>query len=68
MSSYEKKDFDNAIAEFTDAVRLNPKNYLAFQERGRAWSRKNQYDNAIADYNAAIRLGYGDSDAYGGRG
>ncbi len=52
----EKGDLDLAIEDFNQAVRLNPKMAVAFDNRGLAWGRKKEYDKAIADYNEAIRL------------
>jgi tetratricopeptide (TPR) repeat protein len=49
-------DYDRAIAAFSDAMRLDPKNALAFTNRGVAYERKGDMDRAIADYSEAIRL------------
>src|SRR5215813_10791196 len=49
-------DYDRAIAAFSDAMRLDPKNALAFANRGVAYERKGDMDRAIADFNEAIRL------------
>jgi tetratricopeptide (TPR) repeat protein len=49
-------DFDLAVRHYTDAIRLNPKNPLAHNNRAYAYVRKGESDKAIADYSAAIRL------------
>jgi tetratricopeptide (TPR) repeat protein len=49
-------DYNGAIAAFSDAMRLDPKNALAFTNRGVAYERKGDMDRAIADYSEAIRL------------
>jgi tetratricopeptide (TPR) repeat protein len=49
-------DYDKAIATFSEAMRLDPKNALAFDNRGLAYVKKGDYNRAIADYNEAIRL------------
>jgi len=36
----EKGDYDRAIAEFDQAIRLDPKNALAYSARGNAWDNK----------------------------
>jgi len=41
---------DKAMADFTTAIRLDPKSDVPYQNRGRAWARKKQYDKAIADF------------------
>jgi tetratricopeptide (TPR) repeat protein len=49
-------DYDRAIAALDEAIRLDPKNALAFYNRGRAYANKRDVDRAIGDYNEAIRL------------
>ncbi len=45
-----------AIAEFTEAIRLNPNDSRAFAERGDIYRKKGDYDRAITDLTEAIRL------------
>jgi tetratricopeptide (TPR) repeat protein len=66
-----KKDYDLAIADFTEAMRLNPeiakvKVWLPqiFILRGNAHSSKHDYDRAIADYTQAIRLNPNEADSF----
>ena len=47
---------DNAIVDYTNAIKLNPQYREAFNNRGNAYRRKNELDRALADYNEAIRL------------
>ena len=51
-----KHDFDLAILDFTEAIRLDPKDYKAFIGRGHIWSRKQEHAKAAADYGEAIKL------------
>lgn len=51
-----KGDLDLAIADFTEAIRLNPKLAVAYDNRGAAWGREREYAKSIADYSAAIRV------------
>jgi len=51
-----KRDYDHAIADFDQAIRLEPNNEPAFLNRGEAYLGKRDYDRAIADYDQAIRL------------
>ena len=47
---------DLAIADFSEAIRLNPNFVSAFVRRGLAYTLIGEYDHAIADYGAAITL------------
>jgi tetratricopeptide (TPR) repeat protein len=49
-------DLDATIADYTEAIRLNPQYTEAFTNRGFARAAKGDRDGAIADYNEAIRL------------
>jgi tetratricopeptide (TPR) repeat protein len=53
-----KKDYDRAIADYSEAIRLDPTvaSGKAFYGRGGVYGLKEDYDRAIADYNEAIRL------------
>ena len=45
-----------AIADFNQAIKLDPKLASAYDNRGLAWGRMKEYEKAIADYGEAIRL------------
>jgi tetratricopeptide (TPR) repeat protein len=62
------KQYDRAIAIFSQALGLDPMDAHAFRERGDAWSGKGDYDQAIKDYDEVIRLGPKDTADSGGRG
>src|SRR5262245_18628107 len=51
-----KKDFDRAIADLDEAIRLNPQDAVALAHRGSCWRNKKDFERAIADYSAAIRM------------
>ena len=53
---YDKKDYDRAIADYSEVIRLDPKYALAFYNRGLAYYDKGDLDRAIADSSEAIRL------------
>jgi hypothetical protein len=42
-----KGELDRAIADFTQAIRLNPKDALAYSNRGLTWADKGDFDRAI---------------------
>ena len=55
--TYGKKgDHDKAIADFTEAIRLNPNDAEAYYSRGCEYFEKGDHDRAIADFTEAIRL------------
>ena len=64
----EKGEHDIAIADYGEAIRLDPKEASAYYNRGIAWSAKKDYEKAIADYGEAIRLDPKDARAYNNRG
>ena len=63
-----KRDNDRAIADYNEAIRLDPKSALAFRDRGVAYSYKRDNDRAIANYNEAIRLDPNDALTFCNRG
>lgn len=53
---YGKGDLDRAIADYSEAIRLDPKDGKIFNDRGNTYNSKGDLDRAMADYNEAIRL------------
>jgi tetratricopeptide (TPR) repeat protein len=54
---YAKRgDLKAAIADFDEAIRLNPQSALPYNDRGLTYARTGDFDHAIADFNEAIRL------------
>ena len=61
-------DLDGAIADFTRAIELNPKDDAPYYNRAQAkWLKKDAAD-AVADYTRAIELGSTNPSAYNNRG
>ncbi|WP_020470427.1 tetratricopeptide repeat protein [Zavarzinella formosa] len=58
-----KGDKEKAMADFDEAIRLDPKNGLAWRVRGATWAAKADYGKAMADYTEAIRVDAGNPDA-----
>jgi len=63
----DRGDYDQAIVDFTAAIRLNPSAY-SYNSRGITYLQKGDYDRAIADCTEAIRLGYNNGWTYNTRG
>jgi len=51
------KNYDQAIADFSEAITIAINYAEAYTQRGLAYEQKGDLDRAIANYNAAIRLG-----------
>ena len=69
-SSYERgvanmnsREWKEAITNFTEAVRGNPKDALAYQYRGAAFILTGNYDNAINDFTRALQINPTNSEA-----
>jgi tetratricopeptide (TPR) repeat protein len=63
-----KGDLDGAIADYDHAIRLNPSDQFAFNNRANTWRDKGDLDRAIADYAEALRLDPGYTAVYINRG
>ena len=64
----DAKQYDKAIADYTEAIRLKPDYADAHYNRGNAYYYLQQYDEAVADYSEVIRLKPDYADAYYNRG
>ncbi len=64
----KQKWYDDAITHYTEAVRLNPEDTTAYNNRGNAYDDKGEVDQAIQDYNKAIDLNPENTTAYKNRG
>jgi hypothetical protein len=64
MEYCEKEEWDKAIAEFDEAIRLSPLNFVIYESRGEAYLKKGDLDHAVTDFNEAIRLGPNDAHSY----
>jgi tetratricopeptide (TPR) repeat protein len=68
VENSSKGDRDRAIADFDQAIRLNPKYAYAYSNRGDAWRVKGDLKRALADLDQAIRLEPKFANAYYNRG
>jgi tetratricopeptide (TPR) repeat protein len=51
-----KGDYDKAMAEYQEAIRIDVKSGAGYTGRGNVWFAKNEFDRAISEYDEAIRL------------
>ncbi len=64
----DRGDYDNAIREYGEAIRLKPDYAKAYVQRAMAYADKGDCDSAIQDYAAVIGLQPDDALAYFNRG
>ena len=62
--AYQKDDYPTAIANYVDAIRLDPDDSWLYYMRGNANLGQRLYDEAIADYDEAIHLSPDFAEAY----
>jgi len=63
-----ERDFDQAIADYTNAIQINPEFALAYYARCGAYRDKGDYSRALADANMFIEINPRDPEAYSNRG
>src|SRR5262249_28100409 len=51
-----KGEYDRAIQDYDQSIKLNPNYYRAFNNRGVAYQKKGEYDRAINDFDQSIKL------------
>ncbi len=59
-----KNDFDGKIADYSEAIRLDPERSMAYNNRGWARHQKGDLNGALEDYTEAIRLDPNNSMAH----
>jgi tetratricopeptide (TPR) repeat protein len=65
---FENKEYDNAIADYNEAIKHMPKYAISYLNRGNAYHAKGDNDRALIDYNEAIQLDPEFTQAYFARG
>ena len=57
-------EHESAIQDYTEAVRINPKNTNAYYNRGNSYRSLGRYQNAAEDYTAVLRIDPKYANAY----
>ena len=52
----DKGDLDRALADLSEAIRLDPRHADSYINRGVVWRTKKELDRAITDFNESIRV------------
>ena len=68
IAQNEKQDFEAALHDFNELVRLEPTKAYAYHLRGILWCDLKDYDKAIADFDKAAQLDPKDALNYNSRG
>jgi tetratricopeptide (TPR) repeat protein len=68
LDYYRKGQLNEAIAEYSKAIELNPRAAAAYNNRRLAYADQEQYDQALADWTRAIELNQRYATAYLNRG
>lgn len=63
-----KGEDDRAMADYNQAIQLNPNDAMTYNDRGNVWVDKGDFEHAMADYNQSIRLDPNYIKAYSNRG
>lgn len=63
-----QKDYPRAFADYSEVIRINPQNALAFRKRGRVGLLQRRFQDAWNDYDASLRINADYADALYGRG
>jgi tetratricopeptide (TPR) repeat protein len=68
MASARKGETRKALADFTEAIRLDPKHVAAYVNRGYLEAQTGEHTKALKDYDEALRLDAKNPAAYYNRG
>src|ERR1700739_2191813 len=66
--SFNSRDYDRAIVDYGEAIKLSPKDAWAFAHRCEAYESKEDHDAAVADCTEAIKIDPNYGWAYKNRG
>lgn len=67
LAHSDRKQYRQAIRDYGQAIRLDPRHYKAYSDRGNVWHRMGQSRKAIGDYNRALRINPRDHLSYANR-
>ncbi len=67
FAHYRNGDWDQALADFDRAIRMQPRLADAYSNRGNVWQQKGELQKALFDFNQAIKLNPRHSAAFNNR-
>lgn len=68
VAKADKNDFDGAIGDYTQALKVDPQDPDYLNGRAQAYEAKNELDKALADYNQSLKINPKSIYAYNNRG
>lgn len=68
FAAHMRSDYAKAFADYTEAIRIDPKNSRAYNNRGLVYQARGDVERAIADFNEAQRLSPKTTSVYVNRG
>jgi Flp pilus assembly protein TadD len=68
QARWRNGDMDGVLSDFDQAIRLNPKFFEAYRDRGFLYRERGQFNQAIFDFTAAARLNGQDYHVFDQRG
>ena len=68
VAKADKNDFDGAIGDYTQALKVDPQDHDYLNSRAQAYEAKNDFDKALADYNQSLKVNPKSIYAYNNRG
>ena len=66
--AHQRGEYESAIADYREAIRINPNDANIYYNRGTAKYHLGQYEFAITDFDEAIRINQDDARFYNNRG
>lgn len=67
LAHYNKDDYEHALADYEEALKLDPRNATAIRLRGFVYLSSKDYKRASADFDKALELAPNSFEAYAGR-
>ena len=68
LSFLQTQDYNSALIEFTNEIKVNPDNASAYNYRGVVKAKQGDFDGSLSDYDMSIRLESKSSETFGNRG